>query len=160
MSSSNTDVEKFIIDGADFPIVDPVARTAEGTSFNNTGTTLSSTNTESAIKEVNNSLTQKTPYILPTQTLIDDNFTSGTEKKITITTDGWYYLLALNETSGNCSATIYNNSDISANHIISTSPTVAGAWIRATSNLIPLKAGSEIWCRAFFTQHCYFYKLG
>ena len=58
MSSSNTDVEKFIIDGADFPIVDPVARTAEGTSFNNTGTTLSSTNTESAIKEVNNSLTQ------------------------------------------------------------------------------------------------------
>ena len=62
MPSSNTDVEKFVIDGADFPIVDPVARTAEGTSFNNTGTTLSSTNTESAIKEVNNSLAQKTTW--------------------------------------------------------------------------------------------------
>ena len=72
MSSSNTDVEKFIIDGADFPIVDPVARTAEGTNFNNTGTTLSSTNTESAIKEVNNSLTQLdttvTTNLLPSDT--------------------------------------------------------------------------------------------
>ena len=59
MPSSNTDVEKFIIDGADFPIVDPTARTAIGTTFNNTGTNISATTTEGAIKEVNNSLTQK-----------------------------------------------------------------------------------------------------
>ena len=58
MPSSNTDVEKFIIDGADFPIVDPTARTAIGTTFNNTGTNISATTTEGAIKEVNNSLTQ------------------------------------------------------------------------------------------------------
>ena len=64
MPSSNTDVEKFIIDGADFPIVDPTARTAIGTTFNNTGTNISATTTEGAIKEVNNSLTQLSSKIL------------------------------------------------------------------------------------------------
>lgn len=140
---------------------------ASGIVYSNTTSGLTGDDVQEAIDEVagditeiNTNLSHKTPYINPTQTVIDDTFTSGTSKEITIPQDGYYYMLAINESAGNISVTIYNNSDLAVSHIISSSPQVNADWIRVTSNLLPLKAGSKIWCRPFFTKYCYLIKLG
>ena len=49
-----SDVSKFNIEGSDVNIKDATARTASGTSFDNTGTGLSATDVESVIIEVDN----------------------------------------------------------------------------------------------------------
>ena len=46
-----SDVSKFNIDGNDIDVKDATARTASGTSFDPTGTSMQSTNVEDAVKE-------------------------------------------------------------------------------------------------------------
>lgn len=83
------------------------------------------------------------------------NLTNGEAESVTIPSDGMYYVRAVNDSvAGSCSAYILKNGTY-----VSASSSGSGTYVRATTALIPLKAGTTIDVRALFTGSGAFCKL-
>lgn len=107
---------------------------------------------DSDVSSLNSSL-----HVGNTVTVIDSNFTSGTAKVVTIPSDGFYFAIAQNESTGANSIFLYTDTSLST--FISASPTVSAEWVRQSTPIIPFKAGTTVVVRGFFTLSLKFCKI-